>query len=142
MDLIESFLAKWEEGYKIVIGVKKGSDEAKPMLAVRKLYYSLVSRLSEIQLIKNFTGFGLYDRQVIQILRQLDDPYPYFRGMICDIGLQRAEVEYIQPIRKRGITKNNFYTLYDMAMLGITNHSKVPLRHATLAGFARRSSAS
>jgi glycosyltransferase involved in cell wall biosynthesis len=134
-DMIAEFLRKWEEGYKVVVGVKKGSDEAKPMYLVRKLYYHFIAGLSEVRLIKNFTGFGLYDRQVIEILRHIGDPYPYFRGLICDIGFETAEIEYSQPVRKRGITKNNFYTLYDMAMLGMTNHSKVPLRLATMAGF-------
>ncbi|MFA6133842.1 MAG: glycosyltransferase family 2 protein [Phycisphaerae bacterium] len=133
--LLADFLAKWEQGYKIVVGIKKGSDEAKPMWAIRKLYYSIVSRLSEVELIKNFTGFGLYDRSVMEILRKIDDPYPYFRGLICEIGFERAEVEYYQPVRKRGITKSNFYTLLDAAMLGMTNHSKVPLRLATMTGF-------
>jgi glycosyltransferase involved in cell wall biosynthesis len=134
-ELIAEFLRKWEEGYKIVVGTKKGSEEAKPMYAVRRLYYGLISRLSEIELIKNFTGFGLYDRQVIEILRTIRDPYPYFRGLICEVGFPRAQVEYFQPVRKKGITKNNFYTLYDLAMLGMTNHSKVPLRLATMFGF-------
>ncbi len=132
---IADFLRKWEEGYKIVVGVKKGSDEAKPLWLARRLYYRIIGSLSEIELIRNFTGFGLYDQRVIDILRNIQDPYPYFRGLICDIGFERAEVEYIQPIRKRGITKNNFYTLLDMAMLGMTNHSKVPLRLATMTGF-------
>jgi glycosyltransferase involved in cell wall biosynthesis len=132
---LAEFLAKWEEGYKIVVGVKTGSDESKPMFAVRRLYYRLIGSLAEVDLIRDFTGFGLYDREVIQVLRQIKDPYPYFRGLICDIGFARAEVPYFQPVRKRGITKNNFYTLYDMAMLGMTNHSKVPLRFATMLGF-------
>jgi len=85
--------------------------------------------------VKNFTGFGLYDREVVDILRDIGDPYPYFRGLICDIGFPRAEVPYIQPARMRGFTKNNLYTLYDIAMLGFTNHSKVPLRLATMLGF-------
>ena len=102
---------------------------------IRKTYYNLIGKLSEIKLVKNFTGFGLYDKKVIEILRDINDPYPYFRGLICDIGFERAEIEYLQPVRKRGFTKNNFYTLYDIAMLGITNHSKVPLRLATIFGF-------
>ena len=87
-------------------------------------------------MVQNFTGLGLYDRQVIDILKDIDDPYLYFRGLICDIGYERSVVLYDQPVRKRGITKNNFYSLFDMAMLGITNHSKVPLRLATMTGFA------
>jgi len=134
--MIKKFIKKWEEGYKIVIGVKAQSEESPLFFAIRKAYYNLVGRLSEIELIKNFTGFGLYDQRVIETLRSIEDPYPYFRGLICDIGFERAVIEYIQPLRKRGFTKNNFYTLYDMAMLGITNHSKVPLRLATMTGFA------
>lgn len=134
-EMIADFLAEWEEGYKVVVGIKTSSQESRVMFTVRKLYYSLVKKLSEVELIKNFTGFGLYDKKVIAVLREIDDPYPYFRGLICDIGYEICRIEYTQPQRKRGITKNNFYTLYDMAMLGITNHSKVPLRLATTAGF-------
>ncbi|MCX5823833.1 MAG: glycosyltransferase family 2 protein [Deltaproteobacteria bacterium] len=134
--MIKEFIKKWEEGYKIVIGIKTQSEESPLFFAIRKAYYNLVGRLSDIELIKNFTGFGLYDQKVIETLRSIEDPYPYFRGLICDIGFERAVIEYVQPTRKRGFTKNNFYTLYDMAMLGITNHSKVPLRLATMTGFA------
>jgi polyisoprenyl-phosphate glycosyltransferase len=133
--MIKEFIKKWEEGYKIVIGIKTQSEESSFFFAIRKTYYNLIGRLSEVELIKNFTGFGLYDQKVIEILRSIEDPYPYFRGLICDIGFERAVIEYVQPVRKRGFTKNNFYTLYDMAMLGITNHSKVPLRLATMTGF-------
>ena len=133
--LIADFLGKWEKGYKIVAGVKPQSQESALMFAVRKSYYHMISRISDVQLIKNFTGFGLYDQCVIKILRELDDPYPYFRGLICEIGYEVAQIPYLQPSRKRGISKNNFYTLYDIAMLGITSHSKVPLRLATMAGF-------
>lgn len=134
-EMIPRFLEKWEAGCKVVVGVKEASEESPLFFAVRSFYYWLIGRLSEIPLVKNFTGFGLYDRQVIEILRRIDDPYPYFRGLICDIGFERAEIAYKQPVRRRGFTKNNFYTLYDIAMLGITNHSKVPLRLATFAGF-------
>ena len=133
--MIIEFLKKWEEGHKIVVGVKIGSDEAKPMYLLRRIYYYLLTSLSEeIKLIRNFTGFGLYDRRVIEIMRQINDPYPYFRGLISDIGFEHAEIPYHQPLRKRGVTKNNFYSLYDMVMLGLTNHSKVPLRLATMTG--------
>ena len=101
---------------------------------VRKTYYEIVSRLSEIELVKNATGFGLYDRRVIEDIRHINDPYPYLRGLICDLGYDRALIPFKQPTRKRGLTHNNFYTLWDMAMLGITNHSKVPLRLATFGG--------
>ena len=133
--LIAEFLEKWEQGCKIVMGVKIRSSESPLMFGIRKLYYRLVKRLSEIELTNNFYGFGLYDRSVIEILRAMNDPYPYFRGLIAEIGLQPAKIEYHQPRRERGITKNNFYVLYDIAMLGITSHSKVPLRLATFAGF-------
>ena len=134
-EMIAQFLAKWEEGYKVVVGVKTSSQESRLMFAIRTTYYNMISRLAEIDLIKNFTGFGLYDKRVIEVLREIDDPYPYFRGLIADIGYEIYQIEYDQPGRKRGITKNNFYTLYDMAVLGITNHSKVPLRLATMTGF-------
>ena len=134
-EMIGEFLRKWEEGYKVVVGVKEKSEESFLFFSVRKFYYSLVNRLSDTELIKNFTGFGLYDRAVIDTLRRLGDPYPYFRGLIADLGYECAKIEYKQPLRKRGFTKNNLYTLYDMAMLGITNHSKVPLRLATFTGF-------
>ncbi len=134
-ELIKEFLAKWEEGFRVVIAVKADSEESPLFFAVRKLYYEIVSRLAETDLTKNFTGFGLYDRRFIDIVAEIDDPYPYFRGLVSEIGFPAAKIPYHQPVRKRGITSNNFYRLYDMAMLGITNHSKVPLRLATMIGF-------
>ncbi len=134
-EMIPEFLAKWEEGYKVVMGVKTQSQESAVMFAVRKLYYRVSGGLSNIKLVANFTGFGLFDRVVVEHVRRLDDPYPYFRGMIADLGYEAARIPFNQPQRKRGITKNNFFTLYDLAMLGITNHSKVPLRLATMVGF-------
>lgn len=133
--LIRDFIQKWEEGYKVVLGVKTKTQESFMMSLIRNSFYGFISRLSEIELTKNNTGFGLYDRQVIEIVRRIDDPYPYFRGMVSDIGFESAKVEFYKPARKRGISSNNFYTLYDIAMLGITNHSKVPLRLATMTGF-------
>jgi glycosyltransferase involved in cell wall biosynthesis len=133
--LIIDFVRKWEEGYRIVLGVKPQSQDTAAMFFIRKLYYELIARLSETKLTKNNTGFGLYDRIVIEVLREINDPYPYLRGLISDIGFRSARIDYVQPARQRGVTKNNFYTLYDMAMLGITNHSKVPLRLATMIGF-------
>jgi len=134
--LIKDFLQKWEAGFKIVAGVKPESQDAFLMHFIRKTYYNFLYKISEMPLVKNFTGFGLYDKSVIEIMRQLDDPYPYFRGLISEVGFDIAEIPFNQPPRKRGITKNNFYALYDMAMLGITAHSKVPLRLATIAGFS------
>jgi glycosyltransferase involved in cell wall biosynthesis len=135
-DLIKEFLAKWEEGYQMVVAVKQESEESAVFFAIRRAYYEIVSRLAEIDLYKNFTGFGLYDRRFIEILKELDDPYPYFRGLISEVGLPATKIFYVQPARKRGLTSQNFYRLYDVAMLGITNHSKVPLRLATMLGFA------
>ena len=132
---LPDFIKKWEEGYKVVIGVKKRSKETGPFFFFRSLYYRTLRSLSDVPLIDNFTGFGLYDRQVIDILRSLNDPYPYFRGLIADLGFERAQIEFEQPPRKRGITKNNLYTLYDLAMLGITGYTKIPLRLATMLGF-------
>ncbi len=133
--MIEDFIKKWEEGFKVVLGVKTQSHESSVMFLIRKMYYDLVGKLSDVKLTKNNTGFGLYDRRVVEVLREVNDPYPYFRGLISEIGFESAKIEYTQPVRKRGITKNNFYTLYDIAMLGITSHSKVPLRIATMLGF-------
>jgi glycosyltransferase involved in cell wall biosynthesis len=133
--LIVEFIRKWEEGYKIVLGIKEKSEESRLFFMLRSLYYKVLRRLSDVELIEHFTGFGLYDRQVIEIMRELDDPYPYFRGLIADIGFESAKIKYHQPTRKRGLTKNNFYTLFDMAMLGLTSYTKVPLRLATIFGF-------
>ena len=135
-ELIPEFLRRWEAGYKVVAGVKTRTQDAVIMRLVRQAYYKMISRIADIKLIQNFTGFGLYDRALIDVVRALDDPYPYFRGIISEVGFEVAEVLFEKPRRARGITKNNFYTLYDMAMLGITSHSKVPIRLATMAGFA------
>lgn len=135
-ELLPEFLAKWEAGYRMVVGVKPQSRETPLMFLLRRLYYRTIGRIAEVKLIPNFTGFGLYDKSVIDYIRTLDDPYPYFRGIIADIGYEYAAIPYVQPKRARGITKNNFYTLYDLAMLGITSYSKVPLRLATMSGFA------
>lgn len=134
-ELIPELIKQWEAGFKVVAGVKPSSKETWLMNTIRRSYYRTIGRIADTRLIPHFTGFGLYDRAVVEIIRQIDDPYPYFRGLIADIGFPYAEVPYIQSNRKRGITKNNFYSLYDMAMLGITTHSKVPIRLATMAGF-------
>lgn len=134
-ELIAEFLRRWEEGYKVVLGVKANSGESGLMFAARKLYYDLIGKLAEVKIVKNNTGFGLYDRRVMDELRKLDEPYPFFRGLVAELGFETARVEYFQPKRKRGLTKNNFYVLYDMGMLGIINHSKAPLRLAVFSGF-------
>jgi glycosyltransferase involved in cell wall biosynthesis len=133
--MIPDFVTKWEKGAKVIMAVKSGSEESLLMSVVRSFYYKLVARLSAVEIIKDATGFGLYDKALIDALRRIDDPYPYFRGLVSDIGYPVTTVPFHKPQRKRGITKNNFYTLYDLAMLGITNHSKVPLRVATMTGF-------
>lgn len=134
-ELIPKFIEKWEHGFKIVAGIKYKSQENFASFLMRKIYYNLINKLSDIKLIKNFMGFGLYDKKVIEILKQIDEPYPYLRGLVCDIGFRVAKIPYLQRARRRGVTKNNFYTLYDTAMLGITNHSKIPLRLAIMIGF-------
>ena len=129
-ELIPALIKKWEEGYKIVLAQKNQSEEFFLFFLIRKLFYNLINSIDDsgAKLIKNCTGFGLYDRRVIDVLRSLDDPYPYLRGIICEIGFKKAIIPFVQPTRKRGFSKNNFYTLYDIAMLGIVKHSKVPLR--------------
>lgn len=134
-EIIPEFIDKWESGYKTVLAVKSESEESLAMFLIRRLYYKIVASMSEVSLIANANGAGLYDRKIIEVLRQINDPYPYSRGLLCEIGYPIATIPFKQPRRKRGITKNNFYTLFDNAMLGITNHSKVPLRLMTLGGF-------
>jgi glycosyltransferase involved in cell wall biosynthesis len=134
--LIPTFLERWEQGFKIVLGVKRTSEESRAMFMVRSFYYRLLHRLSDVQLVQHATGFGLFDRVFMDMVRALDDPYPYTRGLIAEFGFECATIPYDQPRRKRGISNNSFYSLYDMAMLGITSHSKLPLRLATILGFA------
>lgn len=135
-ELIADMVAHWEQGIPIVMGIKVASDENGLMFWLRTKYYRLVNQLADLETHENFTGFGLYDRRVIEIVREFHDPYPYFRGMVAEIGLPHVKLPYNQKRRSRGITKNNFYTLYDLAILGITNFSKVPLRLLTFAGLA------
>jgi len=134
-ELIAEFLGKWEQGFKIIIGVKTKSRENQVIFAIRKFYYNLLKNISELEQIRNFHGFGLYDRSFIDVLKKLDEPYPYFRGLITEFGFNRVQIEYTQQERQKGRSKNNFYTLYDMAMLGFVNHSKVPLRLSSFIGF-------
>ena len=134
-ELLGKMIHHWEGGTPVVLAIKETSDENGLMFWLRSKYYRLVNRLADLETYENFTGFGLYDRRVIEIVRSFNDPYPYFRGMIAEIGLPHVKLVYNQKRRLRGITKNNFYTLYDLAMLGITNFSKVPLRILTFVGF-------
>lgn len=135
-EAIPDFLKQWEAGHSSVVGVKEKTADSAIFFFVRRIYYKLVERFAEIQTIQNFTGFGLYDQRVIEICRQINDPYPYFRGLVAEIGLPTAKVPFKQAVRHRGLTKNNLYSLYDLGMLGLTNHSKVPLRLAAMLGFA------
>ena len=134
-EMIPQFVRKWEEGFKIVLGQKTKSEEAFLFYLLRTAYYKLVDRLSDVTLVQHVTGFGLYDRCVIEDARRCDDAYPYFRGMLSDFGYEIFLIPFTQLARKRGVTSYNFYSLYDLAMLGITSHSKVPLRLATFSGF-------
>jgi polyisoprenyl-phosphate glycosyltransferase len=134
-EIIREYIKHWEAGSKIVMSVKPESEESALMFLIRKLYYQFIDKISEVPLIKNATGAGLFDKDVIQILRKINDPNPYFRGLLCEIGFPITQVPFKQPRRKRGVTKNNFYSLYDLAMIGITNHSKIPLRIMTIGGF-------
>ena len=134
-ELIPEFIQKWEEGYPVVIGQKIGSRDGWFMRQLRKMFYLAMEVLSDTPQIRNFTGFGLFDRTVVDEIRSLGDPYPYFRGLISEFGYPLAVVPYHQPARRRGKTTHNLYSLYDLAILGVTNHSKVPLRIATFVGF-------
>ena len=134
-EMISEFIKKWEDGFKTVLAVKPESEESSIVFFLRKTYYRFITKISEVPLVKNATGAGLFDRAVVDILRNIHDSYPYFRGLLCEIGFPIATVPFKQPRRQRGVTKNNFYTLYDIAMLGITNHSKVPLRLMAMSGF-------
>lgn len=134
-ELIPQLVTQWREGFKTVVCVKEGHSEGLAFSVIRNIYYRCIYRLSGKNLINDFTGFGLYDKVIIDYCRGIKDPYPYFRGLISEIGFPIARIPFRKSVRRRGITKNNFYTLYDLAMLGFTNHSKVPLRLAAMLGF-------
>jgi glycosyltransferase involved in cell wall biosynthesis len=134
-ELIPRFLEKWREGYKVVLGVKAASEESAAMFAIRRLGYRVIDALSEVEQVRNNTGFGLFDQSFVAVLRRLPDPYPYFRGIVAELGFKYATIPYTQPKRVRGVTKNNLYRLYDLGVQGIVNHSKIPLRLATIVGF-------
>lgn len=134
VELIPQYVKAWEEGYKIVIGIKTSSRESRIMYALRSFYYKAIKKLSDVEQIEHFTGSGLYDRDFIEVLRKLDDPTPFLRGIVAELGYKRKEIPYEQPQRRAGKTHNNFYRLYDAAMLSITSYTKVGLRLATLVG--------
>ena len=133
-ELIVDLVAKWEEGHDTVLAIKIRSNENKILFKLRTWYYNLLSTLSEVKIYKNFTGFGLYSKKVMNEIRKIPDPYPFFRGIIAEVGYKIALIEYTQPARRQGFSKNKFYSLYDMAILGIISNSKIPLRLAVLIG--------
>jgi len=133
--LISKYIKKWENGAKIVLGQKNISEENNFIFSLRKLFYTLLNKISETELSINTTGTGLFDKEVIDRLKKINDPYPYFRGLISEVGFDIETIKFDQPLRKFGKTKNNFFTLYDLAMLGVVKHSRMPLRIMTLLGF-------
>ena len=138
VELIPVFVEKWEQGHKIVSGIKTSSRESGIMYFLRTCYYKLIKNMSDVKMIEHFTGFGLYDKTFIALLKQLDDPIPFVRGIVAEYGagFNMIEVEYEQQQRRAGKTHNNFYSLYDAAMLSITSYTKIGLRLATFLGFA------
>lgn len=135
VEMIPQFVKEWEDGYKIVSAIKTSSKENPFIRFLRTIYYKMIRNMSDVKMIEHFTGFGLYDKTFIELLRQLDDPMPFLRGIVAEYGFRRKEIEYQQAKRRAGKTKNNFYTLYDAAMLSITSYTKVGLRLATILGF-------
>lgn len=136
VELLPAFVREWEKGYKIVCGIKTGSKENKIMRFLRTCYYKAIKKMSDVEQIEHFTGFGLYDKSFIDILRDLKDPTPFIRGIVAELGYKRKDIEYMQPKRRAGKTHNNWATLYDAAMLSFTSYTKIGLRIATIIGFA------
>ena len=134
VEMIPKYVHEWEKGYKIVIGIKTSSKENKFMYWLRTCYYKTIKKMSDVEQIEQFTGFGLYDKRFIEVLRNLDDPTPFLRGIVAELGFRRKEIPYEQPLRRAGKTSNNFYRLYDAAMLSITSYTKAGLRLATIFG--------
>lgn len=134
-ELIPQFIDAWEKGFKVVLGVKPESKLNFINHQLRKVYYIFLNKISDVPIIKNSTGFGLYDKEVLNEVRKINDPYPFLRGIIAELGYEVKQISFLQERRVRGYTKNNFYTLYDIGMLGIINHSITPIRIASLLGF-------
>ena len=134
VELIPQYIREWENGYKIVIGIKKSSKENPVMYKLRSTYYKIIKRFSNVEQIEHFTGSGLYDREFVEVLRNLKDPTPFLRGIVAELGYRRKEIPYEQPQRRAGRTHNSFYTLYDAAMLSFTSYTKIGLRLATFMG--------
>jgi dolichol-phosphate mannosyltransferase len=135
-ELIPQFIEAWQEGYKVVLATKPVSKTNPLMHRLRKAYYRVLDGISDVSIVKDTTGFGLYDKVVLDQVREINDPYPYFRGLICELGYEVKTISFNQPRRLRGISKNNFYSLYDTAMLGVVSHSLVPIRLASFVGFS------
>ena len=135
VEMIPKFIEEWENGYKIVSAIKSSSKENGFIYFLRTVYYKMIRKMSSVEMIEHFTGFGLYDKSFIEILRDLHDPIPFIRGIVAEFGYKRKEIEYEQPKRRAGKTHNNWYSLYDAAMLSITSYTKVGLRLATFGGF-------
>lgn len=134
VEMITKFVKEWENGYKIVIGIKNKSKESKIMYFLRSIYYKVIKKLSDVEQIEHFTGFGLYDKDFINVLRNLNEHTPFLRGIVAELGFKRKEIMYEQAKRKAGKTHNNFYKLYDAAMLSFTSYTKMGLRLATFSG--------
>lgn len=135
VELIPVFVKEWENGYKIVSGIKRSSKENSFVYFLRSVYYKLIKNMSSVKMIEHFTGFGLYDKTFVKLQQQLDDPIPFIRGVVAEYGYKRKDIEYEQPRRRAGKTHNNWYSLYDAAMLSFTSYTKIGLRLATFAGF-------
>lgn len=135
VEMIPQLVHEWESGYKIVCAIKKTSKENKIMRFMRTCYYKMIKKMSDVEQIEHFTGFGLYDRDFIEVLRKLDDPTPFLRGIVAELGYRRKDIPYEQQKRRAGKTHNNWFTLYDAAMLSFTSYTKVGLRLATFLGF-------
>jgi glycosyltransferase involved in cell wall biosynthesis len=134
-ELIPQFITEWERGWKVVLAVKPSSKTNFFLHRLRRMYYRILDGIANVDIVRDATGFGLYDQIVLNEVRKIADPYPYFRGLICELGFPIKAIPFTQPRRERGISKNNFYTLFDMAMLGIVSHSLVPIRLASICGF-------
>lgn len=135
VEMIPKFVAEWEQRFKLVCAIKRTSKENKLMYFLRSCYYKTIKRMSDVEQIEHFTGFGLYDKSFIQVLRDLDDPTPFLRGIVAELGSERKDIPYEQAKRRAGKTSNNWYRLYDAAMLSFTSYTKIGLRLATILGF-------
>ena len=135
VELIPEYIEKWKKGCKIVLGEKNTSEESNIKFSLRKLFYNFLNKISDFELTKNTTGSGIFDKSVIEKLKKINDPYPYFRGLIAELGEEIETIKFNQPLRKHGVTKNNIATLYDIGILGIVKHSRKPLRFMVVLGF-------